>query len=172
MVSCGWDAVASSSNPWSFTQALIDTLRDLDGSPAILAQIFARLFRRAQQNQVVASPVYVANQHRPSVTLAPTGVQRTLARSTNTRPNSWVLMSVTVRANMPHKPALWTAWLAQNIPSDLVDAHIKVEALCGESCILLISIPVEIWIMLPRDISPTNSSPMSTLLSYLHPNKP
>jgi hypothetical protein len=52
---------------------------------------------------------------------------------------------------MHHNPASWTAWLAQNIPSDVVDADIRFEAAFRGSCILLVSMPVAIWTMLPRD---------------------
>lgn len=65
-----WDGFPSSQNDWSFTQALIDTLRDLRGRPARLAEIFGNLFRRAQQSQVQASPVHVHYLGRPSVTFA------------------------------------------------------------------------------------------------------
>lgn len=150
LASCGWEATASSRDPWSFTQALIDTLHDLNGTPTTLAQIFESLFRRAQQNQVEACPVHVPSRHRPSVTFARVNDQLSLSPSSRNLPESRVIITARVRDNVPHNPAMWTLWLARNIPPEVIAADITVEAAFQGSCVLLISMPVEIWTMLPR----------------------
>lgn len=151
IASCGWEGFATAEHALSLTQVLLDTLRDLNGSPATLAQVFARIFRRGHQNQLAASPVYVPHESRPSVTLAPLGPQRAMTRPSTARQYPQVLLSVKVRATMPHDTTAWQAWLQSHIPPDVVDANVTVQAVFQGSCLLLLTLPTELWIMLPRN---------------------
>ena len=77
---------------WSFTQVFIDTLRDYNGVPATLAQIYATIFRLAQQNQIGACLVHIPHCSQPSVTTARLGQQRILPRSAWARPEAVVML--------------------------------------------------------------------------------
>lgn len=150
VAACGWDQIASASIAWSFTQALIDTLRDLGGRPATLAQIYATLFRRAQQSQVGSCPVHVPNPEKPSVTIGRVDIPRISLRS-DRHPNEYrILISAKVREELPTDPARWKAWLGQNILPEILPADITIEAAFRGSGVLLIAMPVEIWTMMPR----------------------
>ncbi|CAG8417490.1 unnamed protein product [Penicillium salamii] len=74
LVSRGSNAIASSSDSWPFSKALVDTLRDLDGRPATLAQIYTKLSHWAQQTQAVSCPIHVLKLGKPSITIARAGV--------------------------------------------------------------------------------------------------
>ncbi|KAJ5337271.1 uncharacterized protein N7506_005293 [Penicillium brevicompactum] len=52
---------------------------------------------------------------------------------------------------MPHDADLWTAWVSQNIPPDVVKAGVTAEVVARGSCMLVLNVPVEVWTMLPRD---------------------
>ncbi|CAG8226392.1 unnamed protein product [Penicillium salamii] len=151
LASCGWGGFATAQQAWSLTQVLLDTLRDLNGSPATLAQLYGIIYRRAHQNQIGASPVYIPHESLPSVTLAPLGPQRAMTRPSTARQYPQVLLSVRVRANMPHDITLWHAWLESHIPPDVFDANVTVQAAFQGSCLLLLTLPTELWGMLPHN---------------------
>ena len=152
IASCGWEGFATAEHALSLTQVLLDTLRDLNGSPATLAQVFARIFQRGHQNQLGGSPMYVPHESRPSVTLAPLGSQRAMTPSIS-RTCPQVLLSVKVQATMPHDTTVWQAWLQSHIPPDVVDSNVTVQAVFQGSCLLLLTLPIKLWIMLPRNNS-------------------
>ncbi|CAG7940932.1 unnamed protein product [Penicillium salamii] len=76
LVSRGSNAIASSSDSWPFSKALVDTLSDLDGRPATLAQIYTKLSHWAQQTQAVSCPIHVPKLGKPSITIARAGVPK------------------------------------------------------------------------------------------------
>lgn len=58
------------------------------------------------------------------------------------------MMRARNRADMPHDPALWQAWLSQKVPPDVVEAGVTIEAVSRGSCILIFNVPIEVWTML------------------------
>lgn len=145
----GWDGTATASLQWSFTQVLIDTLKDFDGAPQTLAQIYATIFRQAQRSQIRACPIHVTYLDKPSITFSPLSKLRVIGRSTKNRPEAVVMMRARIRADIPYDPVLWKAWLTQNIPPDVVEAGVTIEAASIGSYIVIFNLPVEVWTMLP-----------------------
>ncbi|CAG8908497.1 unnamed protein product [Penicillium egyptiacum] len=150
MAASGWEGTSTANPTYSLTQVLIETLRDLNGRPETLAGIYTQVFRFAHQNQVGASPVYVPKRGSPSVTLS-REPPREIRRRSLERKSRRVLIQVRVRNDMPHDYAQWSAWLAHYIPPDVVWADVTVEGIFTGSTILLLTLPVEVWAMMPRN---------------------
>ncbi|KAI9930358.1 hypothetical protein ASPWEDRAFT_170983 [Aspergillus wentii DTO 134E9] len=150
---CSAGPIAMEDGPetiFSFTQDLIDVLQDLNGDAETLAGIHARMFRNARQNQASAPPVYIPKNGASSITLARLGLNRVITRR-QLRVEHRVLLSIRIRDQIRESDLQqWTQWLTNNIPSDLVSADVKIESVF-HSEVLLVTVPVEIWIMLPGD---------------------
>ena len=87
-----WDETPSSSFSWSFTQAFIDTLWDLNGTPATLAQIYAIVSPVAQRNQVESCPIHVLRRNKPRVSIGRLGTKGVLGGSTSKFSEAVVVM--------------------------------------------------------------------------------
>ncbi|CAI7637536.1 unnamed protein product [Penicillium bialowiezense] len=74
-----------------------------------------------------------------------------MTRPSTARPYPQVLLSVKVRATLPHDTTVLQGWLKSHIPPDVVDANVTVQAVFQGSCLLLLTLPTELWIMLPRN---------------------
>lgn len=64
---------------------------------------------------------------------------------------SRVVIAATVQSNLHHDPNMWRLWLAQKIPLDVRGADIRVVGGFQGSCPLLLSMPIPVWSMLPRN---------------------
>ncbi|OGM48065.1 hypothetical protein ABOM_002868 [Aspergillus bombycis] len=151
----GWEQAATDSLRFSFTQALIDTLNDLRGAPETAVGIYARLFRNAYQNQIGACPIHVPKKGSPSITLQklePREVQR--LQALKAPGSNRVLISVKTRDEISELDLKsWTKWLTTNIPAGVLNVDVKIEAAFQGSGLVLVTMPVELWTMLPADDS-------------------
>ncbi|PYI23503.1 hypothetical protein BO99DRAFT_180813 [Aspergillus violaceofuscus CBS 115571] len=174
LTACGWEQESSTHPNWSFTRVLIDTLKDIKGQPTPVCQIFSRMYRFCQQNQIGRCPLHIPKMGRPSITLRP-------LHTASTRPiqpvrtHNRVLLCITLNGGVS-VPSIqeWQRWLTTNVPADVLGVEVKVEAAFSGSCKLLITVPVEIWTMLPlRDnyhfvahVTSNNTLDTSTPLPY------
>ncbi|GFG25712.1 unnamed protein product [Aspergillus udagawae] len=147
MAASVWDAAATSNVHFSFTRILIDELRQLNGQAETLACIYARIFRYAQQIQIGASPVHIPKQNSPSVTIG-RNRSRPVTRSSE-RDSYRVLLSVKVRDEIPPDSTQWKEWLTRNIPANVISAKVTIEGAFRGSSLLLFTVPVEVWTMMP-----------------------
>ncbi|PKY06174.1 hypothetical protein P168DRAFT_316194 [Aspergillus campestris IBT 28561] len=152
MAACAWEQTATSNLNFCFTRVLIDELRQLDGRPETLASIYARIFRYAQQNQVAATPVHIPKRNSPSVTIGRNHSRPPITRKSEQNTYN-VLLSVKVREEIPLDPTQWKQWLTRNIPPNVQSANITIEGAFQGSSLLLFSVPVEVWTMLPANDS-------------------
>ncbi|PKY04395.1 hypothetical protein P168DRAFT_327349 [Aspergillus campestris IBT 28561] len=155
----GWGQTAGSNLPFSFTQALIDTLKDLAGETKTLAEIFAIMYRNAYQSQMSASPLHIARRGNPSIALAPLtsrkgeSVEPRMTRSqARDHVDHRVLISVHLQEDTPDLQS-WSRWLATNLPPVVFGVDVKIESVFrAGSTLVLVTLPLEIWTMLdPRD---------------------
>ncbi|KAL2813755.1 hypothetical protein BDW59DRAFT_167429 [Aspergillus cavernicola] len=147
----GWEQSAGENLQYSFTQALIDTLKDLKGQTETLAGIFAVLFRNVYESQISSCPVHVPKRNSPSITLAKLGKSNEVPQNKRVKTQHRVLLSVHLKDNQPDIEA-WNDWVNTNIPPGIVSADIKIESVFKtSSIIMLVTVPLEIWTMLDRD---------------------
>jgi len=103
-------------------------------------------------NHLDYTPVHVAPQNMPSITLSPVKkvpreLWNLLKDSSNDISNGKVLVSVLVRGktNVPDV-VQWKKWLAKDIPTDV--AKIEIEAVfASHSGLCLLTLPIEVWEM-------------------------
>jgi hypothetical protein len=69
MAAVGWNQLAGANPHFSYTQVLIDRLRDLNGMPETLAGIYSRIFQNVAHNQIHALPVHIPKKGSRSLTL-------------------------------------------------------------------------------------------------------
>lgn len=149
MAASTWDQTAVSNVHFSFTRILIDELRQLNGQAETLAGIYARIFRYAQQNQIGAAPIHIPKLNSPSVTIGRSR-SRPVTRSVD-QESYRVLLSIKVREEIPLDFTQWKEWLARNIPANVLSTKVTVEGAFRGSSLLLFTVPIEIWTMLPAD---------------------
>lgn len=147
MAASAWESNATSHPDFSFTRVLIDELRQLNGRWETIAGIYARIFRYAQQNQVGAAPVHIPKLNTPSVTIG-RGLSRAVTRRAE-RESHRVLLSVKVRDDIPLDLTKWKDWLTRNLPPGILSTTVTVEGAFRGSSLLLFSIPIEVWTMMP-----------------------
>ncbi|CAK44736.1 hypothetical protein CBS115989_7812 [Aspergillus niger] len=150
IAACGWEQASSANLNFCLTRVLIDALVDNNGAPITVASLFARLFRNASQNQVGACPVHIPKSNHPSITLKPLSI-RDFRPSRHPRFSERVLLSIEVKDDHSERDVkAWEAWLSSNIPEDVLSVDIKIEATFqSHSTVLLITVPLEVWTMLP-----------------------
>jgi hypothetical protein len=154
IASCRFSERPSKGYESPFTKILIDTLRDLNGHPATIAEIYVFLLRLATQRQMASCPVHIPSLRKPSVKIARVGVsplpQPSWRVDTSNKIYS-VLISVKIRDELPPDLARVQAWIDRNMPPGILSADVKVEAAFrGSDNVLLMTVPVEIWTMMPR----------------------
>jgi hypothetical protein len=162
LAACGWDQIAGASLATSFTQTLINKLRELDGRPKTVAMIYSEMFQEASDNQIAAMPVQIPRKGRDSITLS--RLQGNRPRKPESfdfrqnyigeRPRSEnrVLISVELQDDIDVPDIQqWTRWLATNVPSGILSADITIQSAFQGSTLLLLAVPVEVWTMLPAD---------------------
>ncbi|KAK2765144.1 hypothetical protein FQN54_008843 [Arachnomyces sp. PD_36] len=151
----GWEQSASSMLDFCFTKALIDTLQELDGEPETLAGIYAKLFRNARENHIGAAPVHIPKEGAESITIARHSEDELLLEKSEVsvpKTKQRVLLNVYTRHDVEEADLKrWTKWMAKNIPQQELSADIRIEAVFRGSKVILVTMPVEIWTMLPAD---------------------
>ncbi|KAL2861046.1 uncharacterized protein BJX67DRAFT_367326 [Aspergillus lucknowensis] len=149
MAASTWDQTAVLNVHFSFTRILIDELRQLNGQAETLAGIYARIFRYAQQNQIGAAPIHIPKLNSPSVTI---GRSRTRPVTRSVSQESYrVLLSIKVQEEIPPDFTQWKEWLARNIPASVLSAEVTIEGAFQGSSLLLFTVPIEIWTMIPAN---------------------
>lgn len=161
LAAASWGDVAGAQLDTSFTRMLIDELKSLDGSPCSIAHIYASIHRNAIVNNLGRGPVHIAKKGKESIILAKIyGPKQRKPESFEVRrqridrlPSSEnrVLISIHLQDNIT-VPDLeqWKNWLTTNIPSRLLSTDITIEAIFhGASSVALITLPLEVWTMLP-----------------------
>lgn len=149
MAASTWDQIAVTNVNFSFTRILIDELRQLNGQAETLAGIYARIFRYAQQNQIGAAPIHVPKVNSPSVTIGRIR-SRPVTRSVD-RESFRVLLSIKVQEETLLDLTQWKEWLARNIPNSVLSTDITIEGAFRGSSLLVFTVPIEIWTMMPAD---------------------
>lgn len=161
LAAAAWDATAGSAINTSFTRILIDELNVLNGAPQTIASIFASMFRNATQSQLDALPVHIIKRGTDSITLAKLAGPKQMkpeAFETRKRKGKFpvsdgrVLLSVQLEDDVTF-PDLeqWKTWLTTNIPLGIFDVDITIESLFTGSRVLLVTVPLEVWTMLPAN---------------------
>ncbi|EAW18252.1 uncharacterized protein NFIA_081990 [Aspergillus fischeri NRRL 181] len=149
MAALVWDAASTSNVHFSFTQILIDELRQLKGQAETLACIYARILRNVQQNQIGASPIHIPKLDSPSVTIY-RNHSRPVTRSSE-RDTYQVLLSVKVRDEFPPESTQWKEWMTRNVLDNVLSARFTIEGAFRGSSLLLFTVPVEVWTMMPAN---------------------
>lgn len=150
MAARAWEQNATADPRFSFTKILIDTLNSLGGRPPTFAAIYSQIFRHAQTNRIGACPVHVPKTGSCSVTIGRSMDSQRITRSMEQ--NSYrVLISVKVRGDVQQDPAQWSAWLTQNIPKGILSTDVVVEGAFQGSGLVLLTVPIEVWTMMPRN---------------------
>ena len=160
LAASGWNNKAGLSLAKSFTQTLISKLRELDGAPTTVAQIFSAMFREAYENSIESMPVHISQLNRPSIILAQLPLQqrpkpesaRRRAEEFAAAPTSThrVLISVNLKDNVALPDVQeWANYLTTNIPSGVLSADISVHNGFEGSVVLIMTLPLEVWSMLP-----------------------
>lgn len=119
------------------------------------------MFRNATQSQLDAPPVHIIKKGTDSITLAKLAGPKQMkpeAFETRKRKSKFpvsenrVLLSVQLEDDVTF-PDLeqWKAWLTTNIPSDVFDVDITIESLFTGPRFLLVTVPLEVWTMLPAN---------------------
>ncbi|KAL2848829.1 hypothetical protein BJY01DRAFT_262512 [Aspergillus pseudoustus] len=148
-----FEQMAGASLMFAFTQALIDTLKDLNGEPCSLANMFSILYRNSSQHSVAASPLHILEKNTSSIVLQKlTTGQCTLLKSDTQKSKHKVLISVHLFDDRPDLKS-WENWLTKSMPSGVLSADIKIESVFdSKSSIILVTLPLELWTMLdPTD---------------------
>ena len=144
---------AASELRYCFTQVLINHLRQLNGQPQSLAQIFASIFRYIRINHIQSPPNHVPRIGHPSIMIAPCqpGIPRRSQQLTSSPNNPRVLITANLDSSTRVEPREWQNWLTTNLPPGIQSTDIAVEGVFQGSTLLMLSMPVEIWTMLPRN---------------------
>lgn len=168
----GWSAQASSSAQYSFTKILADHLASLQGKPQTVSQIYTQICRNVVSSQLEQHAVHFHQRGKESVVLEPTpqaskafGTQSAKARADALQQmgkgRDKVIISVHLMGEIG-TPDLqqWEKWLKTNMPR-MVEL-IKIEAMYhGESTVMIVSMPLEVWDGLP------DNKPAYNFLSFV-----
>ena len=179
LAACARELNTIGVSQWSFTSRLTEVLHDLKKAPFTITELHSRLvnFRAAKgKKKLLRAPVHsiMSNKNRPSICIAPL-VEASKSppadllpamndmQLSNT-PNSTigfaspdhefkqtrVLIAVSVDDCSSLKPEEWLQWLQSHVPADITG--IRIEGFFGShSTLNLISLPIEIWDLLPEN---------------------
>jgi len=160
LAASGWSSQATASAPNSLTQILINELKQRNGDAATVAEIYSSMHRNAYTTNLWSPIVHIPQLGSSSVVLEKLGTKRRKPESLPARqaavrhlaPSQFrVLISVNLQ-NDVKPPVLeqWKTWLTSNLPSGLLSADVRIEsAFPTGSSLLLVTVPVELWTMLP-----------------------
>ncbi|KAJ5146496.1 uncharacterized protein N7515_001060 [Penicillium bovifimosum] len=150
LAAAAWDQMTTASINFSLTRVLIDELRLLNGRSETLASIYSRIFSCAQQNQAGSAPVHIPKPNSPSVTIGRNRSRPAITRSSD-QDASYVLISMKVREDIPLNLTEWKEWLTRHIPAHVLSAKVTIEGAFRGSSLLLFTVPVEVWTMMPAN---------------------
>lgn len=164
MGATGWNTAAPSAANASFTRALIDTLSQMSGQNSTLATVYSTLLREARSSQIGVSPIYISKPNTQSVTIGNTDRYKNRRSQVVARNHMRVLLGVNINdINDPRALDInfWRQW-APHAVHGMEPGSIRVEAVYIGSLLVLFSIPVEMWVMLPDDPAYTYVSHISS----------
>jgi hypothetical protein len=148
-----WHTIAGDT---SFMQNLINELKRLDGKPASIASIYAHIHRSTKPyTDIAACPLHVPKIASDSIILSrlqlPAIRNQTIIGPLQPK-DERVVVTVHLSDNNGAPPDLgqWTTWLTSNLPSNISKTQIAIEGVFdSDSVIILVSMPLEVWTMLP-----------------------
>ena len=153
-----WHTTAGSEHTTCFTQNLINELKALSGNPASVASIYAQIHRSTKPaKDTAACPFHVAKVGRGSIVLTklqPVPMLTQLRMGPLKEKDERVVVTVHLSDHHGFSPDVeqWKSWLTSNIPSHISKTQITFEGLFEtDSILVLISMPLEIWTMLPNE---------------------
>ena len=163
LAAVSWGDVAAANLRTSFTRMLIDKLKALKGASQTVALIYSSIHQGAISNKLERGPVHIPKKGKESIVLAkiygskqrkPESFTERQSRIEDNDPSEYrVLISVNLQDDI-HTPNVdqWENWLTANIPSHILSSNITIEAhFQGSSSLLLVTLPIEVWTMLPAD---------------------
>ncbi|KAF4505467.1 hypothetical protein G6O67_007413 [Ophiocordyceps sinensis] len=149
-----WESVAAGSAQASFTRAIIDELKALNGGAITTTQLISRLHSHRSVRKGVSMPVHKraldddrppALIHRIEKTPAPTSAQVTAVKR-----HSHVLIAVKVaKENTVPNATEWARWLKTNLPPYVGEMQITAKWKTGSALVVFV-LPIEIWLGLPE----------------------
>lgn len=185
LAAAGWLDEAAANLDTSFTRALIEELKLLNGHPTTVAQLYSSIHRKGAEYNLLCNPVQIPQIGKSSIVLKKmTGPTQRKPESHEARmrkidaleqSESRVLISVHLQDDI-RLPDVeeWKRWLTINVPSRVLSSDISIEAAFKtKSSLLLMAIPFEVWTMLKADneaykfvsfVDSTASIPRTTLV--------
>jgi hypothetical protein len=163
LAAVSWGDVAAANLQTCFTRMLIDELKALDGAPCPVARIYSSIHRNAIANNLERGPVHIPKKGKESIVLAKmygpkqrkpeSFIERKCRIDAFDSSEYRVLITVNLQDNIHMLDIIeWERWLTTNIPSHILSTDITIEAhFQGSSSLLLVTLPIEVWTMLPAD---------------------
>jgi hypothetical protein len=150
-----WHTTAGAALSTSFTQNLINELKRLNGNLASVASIYAQIHRNTKSyTDIAACPLHIPKIGRDSTILSklrtPTVRRQSIIGPLQPK-DERVVITVHLSDHNGAPPDLtqWT-WLTSNLPSHVSKTQITVEGVFdSDSFVILVSMPLEVWTMLP-----------------------
>jgi hypothetical protein len=137
----------------SFTQTLISKLRELDGAPRTVAQIFPAMLMKQTRTQLHQCPYISRSLTGPAPQLSylsnsarsrnrPADVRRNLRQPQPQYTGVWVLI-LKDHIGLPDVQE-WAKYLNTNIPSGVLSADISVHGGFDGSIVLIMNLPQDL----------------------------
>lgn len=149
----------------SFTETLIKKLRENDGKTKTVAQLYASVFRESGEDKPGSMPVHLAHRQKKSITLAklpspqepsPTPPPEIITDLISSSPSTHrVLISVDIKEDAAFDPPEdweWVECLTTSFPAGVLSTDVTVHSALSGSTVILLTLPVEVWTMLPDDV--------------------
>lgn len=151
-----WHTTAGAALSTSFTQNLINELKQLNGNSASVASIYARIHRSTKPyTDIAACPLHIPKIGRDSIVLSrlrPSTIRNQTIIGPLQPNDERVVVTVHLSDHNGAPPDLgqWTTWLTSNLPSNVSKTQITIEGVFDtDSVVILVSMPLEVWTMLP-----------------------
>ena len=146
-----WESVAAASPQSSFTRAIIDELKSINGNSITTTQLVSALHSKSTVMTGASMPVHKrptadcepAIIHRIETTPAPLQQVRNFPRF------SHVLIAVKLtKENTVPNTKQWATWLKTNLPPYISEIDITAKWKTGSAVVIMV-LPIEIWLDLP-----------------------
>jgi hypothetical protein len=156
-----WHTTAGVTLSTSFTQNLINELKRLNGKSASVASIYAQIHRSTKlYTDIVACPLHVTKIGRDSIVLSrlqpPPSRSQTIIGPLLPKKERVLITVHLSDSGISPDVSQWTNWLTSNLPSHVSKTQIMIDGvfesdsdLDSDSVMILVSLPLEVWTMLP-----------------------
>ena len=158
LAASGWESIATTDISNCLTQIFINELRERDGESSTVAQIFSAIHRNAYRNGLRCSPIHIPKLGCESIVLEKLtkpeskGLETFKSRKEVTPlklSNQRALLAVNLQNDLTTLDL--EQWLT-SVPPDLLWTDIAIEAAFdSSSSLILVTLSVEAWKMLPRN---------------------